>query len=274
MDTLTNFLDRYHLRTSMFYAGNFCGRSHYKSTAGVGHIHFVESGNIELKMPGKKTITIKEPSVIFLTSSEEHNLNTKPHDSVHLVCGTIDLGLQEGSQLFKGMPDCLVLSLVEFPELKDIMSLLFAEAGKNKLGAGKAINSLLEYFVILLLRHVTDHELVGQGVLAALGNKELGQLMVKLHQSPNENWTVQSMGQEIGMSRTKFSNYFKHCLGETPLQYLTHWRLNLARQLIDQGCSLKLIPGKVGYASELALSRAYQKKFNITPATYRYSLRR
>ena len=73
------------------------------------------------------------------------------------------------------------------------------------------------------------------------------------------------MGKEIGMSRTKFANYFKGCLGETPMEYLTNWRLNLAKFLIKEGVSLKLIPDKVGYSNEISFARAYEKKFGLTP---------
>jgi len=272
MDTLSNFLERYSLRTSVFYSGNLCGQSHFASSMDIGHIHVIESGNVELLIPGKKPLKIHEASVIFFPSSTEHSLKTPNYESVNLVCSTIDLGFQEGNQIFKGMPDFFVISLLDFPELKNTMALLFSEGVKNQLGSTKSINLLLEYFVILLLRHVIQHELITQGVLAALGNKEIGSLMLKLHQSPEENWTIEKMGREAGMSRTKFANFFKHHLGDTPLDYLTNWRLTLAKKLITQGIPLKLLPEKVGYSSNIAFTRAFQKKFNVTPSKYKSSL--
>ena len=265
MDALTTFFERFHLKASVFFTDSLCGQSHFEAQPGLGHIHLVESGELQLFQSGRKTILINESSVIFYPAPISHSFKTKVDQSVNLVCGNIYIGITEGNELFSGLPEVLIVSLREFPELKTLMALIFSESSKSEQGKSQSINLLLEYFVILLLRHAMNHDLVKHGVLAALGNKLLAPLIMKLHQNPENSWTIESMGKEIGMSRTKFANYFKGCLGETPMEYLTNWRLNLAKFLIKEGVSLKLIPDKVGYSNEISFARAYEKKFGLTP---------
>lgn len=60
---------------------------------------------------------------------------------------------------------------------------------------------------------------------------------------------------------------------ESPLRYLTRWRLNKA------AIYLRTSPGKlteiarlVGYDSEVALSKAFKRYYGIAPGAYRHSL--
>jgi AraC-like DNA-binding protein len=265
LDTLSNFFDRFYLKASVFFSDSLCGQSHFEAQPGLGHIHLVESGEVRLIQSGRKTILVDEPSVIFYPKQTTHSFKTKPDQSVNLVCGNIDIGISEGNELFEGLPEVLIVPLKEFPELKTVMVLMFSESSKSEQGKTQSINLLLEYFVILLLRHAIKHGLVKQGALSALGDKLLAPLMMKLHQNQEKPWTIEGMGKEIGMSRTKFANYFRQCLGETPMEYLTNWRLNQAKLMIKNNVSLKLIPEKVGYSNEISFARAFEKKFGLTP---------
>jgi AraC-like DNA-binding protein len=74
------------------------------------------------------------------------------------------------------------------------------------------------------------------------------------------------------MSRTLFCNKFKASVGETPLTYLTNWRIGKAKTLLMS--SKENIGGialKVGYQSEAAFNRLFKSKVKETPAKYRKS---
>jgi len=59
-------------------------------------------------------------------------------------------------------------------------------------------------------------------------------------------------------------------MGLTPLQYLTRWRVQLAREaLTDEGVSVLEAAELVGCCSEAALARVFKKDVGMTPAAYR-----
>jgi len=73
-----------------------------------------------------------------------------------------------------------------------------------------------------------------------------------------------------GMSRPTFASRFKELLGQTPLDYVTDWRMQKATQLLNQqDKKLAEIAQSVGYESEDAFSKAFKRVVGVAPAEYR-----
>jgi AraC-like DNA-binding protein len=67
-----------------------------------------------------------------------------------------------------------------------------------------------------------------------------------------------------------FAPRFSRLLGEAPLAYVAHWRIQVgARLLEDTDDSVLQIAQKVGYESEAAFNRAFKREFDLPPARYR-----
>jgi len=61
-------------------------------------------------------------------------------------------------------------------------------------------------------------------------------------------------------------------IGVPPMHYLASWRMQVATQkLRNTNTSLAQVAEAVGYDSEAAFSRAFEKAFGIAPATWRRS---
>lgn len=57
---------------------------------------------------------------------------------------------------------------------------------------------------------------------------------------------------------------------QPPMQYLAHWRLQLAAQhLKPSDLPLKTIADRNGYESEAAFSRAFKRHFGLPPGDWR-----
>jgi AraC-like DNA-binding protein len=83
-------------------------------------------------------------------------------------------------------------------------------------------------------------------------------------------WTVAELARQTGLSRTVLAERFRHFLDETPMAYLTRWRLHLgARALTATSHSVAQIAAEVGYESEAAFNRAFKREFRLPPARYR-----
>jgi transcriptional regulator GlxA family with amidase domain len=86
-----------------------------------------------------------------------------------------------------------------------------------------------------------------------------------MHDAPDKDWTLEWLADTAGMSRTSFANVFRDVIGVTPGNYLSRWRLTLAKGLLSEGAPLKGVARAVGYASPAALSRAYTRQFGLSP---------
>ena len=95
--------------------------------------------------------------------------------------------------------------------------------------------------------------------------------MTAFHQQPANEWTVESLAREAGLSRTKFAQVFSEKMGVPPIKYLTSWRMQLACQALSEEDDLNVIEvaDRVGYASESAFTKVFKREVGMTPAMYR-----
>ena len=85
----------------------------------------------------------------------------------------------------------------------------------------------------------------------------------------NTPWTVESLAEAAGMSRSAFAARFKELLGQTPMEYVTEWRMQKAMQLLEER-DKKLIDvaRSVGYESDAAFSKAFKRVVGANPGQY------
>lgn len=68
----------------------------------------------------------------------------------------------------------------------------------------------------------------GVGWLFALADKQMSVAMNAMHEDPSHRWTLQELADRAGMSRSTFALKFKETVGDSPMEYLTRWRMLLA----------------------------------------------
>lgn len=78
------------------------------------------------------------------------------------------------------------------------------------------------------------------------------------------------VARQMGFSREHFCRYFKQYTGITFREYLTRYRLNKAKQLIETSTDTELtIALDVGFSDVKQMSSAFKKYYNMTPSQYR-----
>ena len=108
------------------------------------------------------------------------------------------------------------------------------------------------------------------GWLAGLREPYVGRALALLHGDVTRRWTVEDLGREVGLSRSALADRFIRLIGQPPMHYLAHWRMQIATQkLRHTNASLAQVAETVGYDSEAAFSRAFKKAFGSAPATWR-----
>ena len=80
---------------------------------------------------------------------------------------------------------------------------------------------------------------------------------------------VQRLAARVSMSERTFLRHFTRSTGMTPARFVETLRLDQTRIYLAAGMSLKEIGPKVGYLSSTQLSRAFARRFGITPLLFR-----
>jgi transcriptional regulator GlxA family with amidase domain len=93
-----------------------------------------------------------------------------------------------------------------------------------------------------------------------------------IHGSLEKNWSVLELATTVGMSRSAFSARFSELIGQSPIQYLTRWRMQTAARLLSEArLQMNDVAARVGYDSEAAFSKAFKREMGINPSVYRQS---
>ena len=125
-------------------------------------------------------------------------------------------------------------------------------------------------FVETLRRYIAALPPAQTGWLAGVRDQDAGKALAMLHGDPAQPWTIASLAREVGLSRSVLAERFRHYLSETPIGYLTRWRMHLAAQLLaSTSKSVAEVAGDVGYESEPSFNRAFKRAFGVPPARFR-----
>jgi AraC-like DNA-binding protein len=138
-------------------------------------------------------------------------------------------------------------------------------------GGGVVLAKLSEVLFVETLRRYIAHLPQEQtGWLAGVRDPEVGKALALLHRKPAHPWTIATLANEVGISRSVLAERFRRYLSETPIAYLTHWRLQLGAQMLKSTSSgVAEIAAEVGYESEPSFNRAFKREFGLPPARFR-----
>jgi len=248
-----------------FFTGNLCQTAQFTD---VGHLHLLKAGALRVTQDGGADLELVEPTLLFLPRGRAHGFTVDPERGADLVCATVELGGAEGNPIGLGLPECVVLPLAAHPALGPVCNLLVGEAFSEGGGRQTALDRLFDYLLILIVRHVIESGAVSTGVLAGLADPRLAKALTAMHEAPKKPWKLENLADIAGMSRTRFAEHFRKLVGRTPIEYLTVWRMTIARQLLGKGKPVKSVAVQVGYDSAAAFSRVFRRVTGQPPREY------
>jgi len=188
-----------------------------------------------------------------------------------IVCGFIGCDTRPFNPMIASLPKLLYLPAAEDGLGVRIAQLAAAESAQKLPGADALLERLSEMlFVDAVRRHLHQLPQESTGWLAGLRDRFVGSALGLIHERPAYDWTVEKLSREVGLSRSALHERFVELIGQTPIQYLTQWRMQLAsRQLRETQASIATIALDVGYRSEAAFARAFKRASGLPPAKWR-----
>lgn len=269
MDKLSLILNRLSVNAGVFFTGEMCGLAQFDGTEQrEGHIHLLESGRIDVIDNKGQVITLDKPSLIFFPKPSIHRLRAKESDNANLVCASIKYGSDTSNPLTNALPSMVTLSFEDDHYVAASVKGLFDEAFHQRDGKQLVIDRLTEIIIVHLLRKVMSQGTGYKGVLAGLSHNQLAKVLIELHRSPGEAWTLESMSQLAFMSRSKFAEEFREVVGQSPGDYLIDWRVSVAQSELKKGKPVSVVANEVGYENSSALSKAFKKKTGLSPSAW------
>ena len=86
----------------------------------------------------------------------------------------------------------------------------------------------------------------------------------------DENFSVEMLGQALGMSRTQVHRKLKAISNQSASEFMRDFRLQRAADLLRQDAgNIAEIAYRVGFNSQAYFTRCFQEKFGCSPGKYR-----
>lgn len=206
----------------------------------------------------------------------------EPDRPLHLAWGgtgpetrmlALAFGLSGGvhNPLFVSLPSHVVLRADggRFPWMAAAMAFLTADY-TDSAGYAATARLLAELiFVGIVREHLVNEPHSARGWLRGLTDPSVGRALQAIHQKPGHEWSVGSLAQLAGRSRTGFATRFAELVGVTPIDYLNQWRMHLAAErILRSRTNLTQLAFELGYASDTAFRTAFKRRYGVAPTQF------
>lgn len=153
------------------------------------------------------------------------------------------------------------------------LQLLLAETTEPRPGARVMVSRILDLLFIHALREWSRSADAAPGWLTAAMDPQLGPVLTAVHNDPAHPWSVAELADLARHSRSTFAERFTRLFGQSPAAYVTERRLDRAADLLrSTTTSVSRIGQAVGYTSDSAFSRAFQRRYGAPPLRWRNGL--
>lgn len=152
-----------------------------------------------------------------------------------------------------------------------MLRLLISEVQDRLSGSGSVAVRLADVLFVYAVRaYLRTRPTAEVNWCRGMQDSRIGRALALIHDEPGRLWKVGALAEATGMSRARFASRFHELVGESPISYLTDWRMHCAsRELMADRKTLAAISFDHGYASEIAFSRAFKRWSGLLPSDYR-----
>lgn len=292
IDLLSDLLRSTRLQARIFKQGAYCGNWALDSR-GVKEtvFHLVGRGQAWLHREGKEPIVVRGGDLVMFPNAEWHQLSGTPRRRAEadpggegdgpfttVLCAMVEFEAEGARTLMASLPPVIVVRSEDqatSAELHALARVMLSEFEAGAPGRQGVLDRLAEVMFVLVLRHHMQQASGLEGILAALKDERLARALLALHRAPGEDWGVDDLAREAGMSRTVFADRFSRVMGQTPKQYVSAWRMHLADGLLREGrASVAQVAERMGYQTEAAFRRAFSRVRGVGPGEVRREARR
>ncbi len=194
-----------------------------------------------------------------------------------LICGFLSCDLRPFNPLLSTLPKILRVARRDDEDdpLSPLIRFALSETRQARGGERCLLGRLSEtLFIEVVRRYLRDETARDTSWINGLRDPLVGRVLTLLHARHGERWTLEKLAAEAGASRTTLTGRFSELLGETPMNYLTRWRMQLAaNRLRETNDKLIGIAVGAGYDSEAAFGRAFKRVVGVSPSAWRRGVR-
>jgi AraC family transcriptional regulator, activator of mtrCDE len=271
---------------------------HEAEPAGFAQFHIVTNGSCVLERYCGETFKLEAGSILLLPQGASHvvrsasrsgssgapirteynnairiKTNTRDESDTEMICGRLRLDGAMYSLVTATLPKVIVLSIGRgglFERMRMLVQAIDEELQAARPGAATIATELATALFVMILRQHFEQSASSSGILRLLASSSSARAVTAMLRAPAHPWTLDELAAEAHVSRATLVRIFRREGDLPPLGFLSELRLGLARQrLSSTNATLAQVAAAVGYDSECAFSRAFRKRYGVSPGRLR-----
>ena len=295
-DVLGDILETLRFRGSLFFRSDLAAPWGISlPETGIPRFHMVLSGECFIGSDRHDAVKAAGADIVMLPNGNSHWIADKPGRKLvssttageacelgnplfqqgeitnRLMCGLVHYDQGASHPILAALPDVMHFSMLESAgPIWTVVNLIDAEVQRNQGRFSRITDRLTEVLFLQLLNNYAQQHEGNTGFLAALRDRRVFRALSLIHQEPEFNWTLATLGERVGMSRATLVRRFQEVVGVSPMAYIVDWRIMKAYSLVKYSATpFEEIAGATGFASARTLSRAFQRHYGCTPSELR-----
>ena len=271
----------------------------------VARFHFAHRGNCLIEVEGhENVVALEQGDLLIIPHGASHKLYCAPETrnvvlpletvlersgytgtgvlvyggddaerDTQLICGHFSFDPHAKHVLLDRLPP--FIHLRNYGEsagkwMEATLRMIGDEAGGRRLGGDLIALKMSEAILAQAIRSFVESDESSKWGLHGFSDRHLARALDAFHKEPSASWTIEDLARIAGMSRTNFAVQFQKKMAMSPMQYVTAWRLEIAKQcLADPSNSVSEAAEQAGYASDSAFARVFKKEIGLSPASFR-----
>jgi len=219
-------------------------------------------------LPGNRSET---PTGVSLDLPLTHGLRTwgnDPDGEDCLLVGNYSSVGEVGTRMLASLPPWMVIRARDWES--PLVEVLLDQLDHDAPGQASLLDRLLDALVVAAVQHwaTTADDLPPW--LRAGDDLEVARALTLMHEQVAAPWTLEGLAREVGLSRAAFSRRFTRAVGESPIAYLSSWRLAVAADLlVGTDDTVAAVSRTVGYTSPFTFSDAFKRSYGRSPVEHR-----
>lgn len=280
------------VQSSLYHLGQYCG-NWSASTSGRARasFHLILHGRCHVDLgPGQAPLTLAAGDGVFFLRDLPHTLTPldapapaapvcrdmrpllpRQADGTGLACGFFQFRPGLADLVAETLPDVLVLRAddARYASARGVFDLILGETARDGGASEVVLERLTDMLIFFMLRHLAIHDRQAHGLFVLARDPAMAGLLQAILARPADPWSMDDMARHVHMSKATFHRRFTLQSGTTPAQLLQLLRMRVARRLLAQGATIADAAERVGYRSQAAFSRVFQRTEGVAPSAWR-----
>ena len=310
LDLLSDILTNLSMRGTLYFRTSLTTPwgIEVPSYENVARFHFAHRGNCLIEVDGcEKPVSVAQGDLLIIPHGASHKMYCAPEtrnsvlplDTVieksgfkgtgvlvyggdeddrdtQLICGHFSFEPHAKHVLMERLPP--FIHLKNYGEtagkwMEATLRVIGDEAGGQRMGGDLIALKMSEAILAQAIRSFIESNDAPEWGLGAFSDTNLRRALDAFHKSPDGSWTVEALARAAGMSRTSFAVLFQKKMSMTPMEYVTAWRIEIAKKLLMVPTNTLTDAAEgAGYASDSAFARVFKKETGMTPAGFKKSV--